>query len=119
VLGLCACVRARARVCVRVRCTQRGAAASLQGLAILCVVPALVLQFALRPYWDKRVDALDCICCLSILLQLEATIYFNNAEVCACLWCPCARACARACVRACVRARAGVWVCVRVRACVR
>ena len=52
----------------------------MQGLAILLVVPALILQFALRPYWDKRVDLLDCVCCLSILLHLEANVYFNNAE---------------------------------------
>ena len=64
----CKCF-AHARVCVFV-----------QGLAILLVVPALILQFALRPYWDKRVDLLDCVCCLSILLHLEANVYFNNAE---------------------------------------
>ena len=60
----------------------------VQGLAILLVVPALILQFALRPYWDKRVDLLDCVCCLSILLHLEANVYFNNAEYARTAWPP-------------------------------
>ena len=32
-----------------------------------------------RPYWDSRVDVLDCACCVSILLHLVATVYFNDA----------------------------------------
>ncbi len=32
-----------------------------------------------RPYWDSRVDVLDCACCVSILLHLVAAVYFNDA----------------------------------------
>jgi hypothetical protein len=33
-----------------------------------------------RPYWDKRVNYLDCFCCLTILLLILSSLYFNNGS---------------------------------------
>jgi hypothetical protein len=33
-----------------------------------------------RPFWDKRVNKLDCFCCVVIMLHLIASLYFNNPE---------------------------------------
>jgi hypothetical protein len=33
------------------------------------------------PFWDKRVENLDCLCCMSILLHLVAFLYYNNPEL--------------------------------------
>ncbi len=30
------------------------------------------------PFWDKRVNVLDCFCCLGILCHLVAGLYYNN-----------------------------------------
>ena len=35
-------------------------------------------RYVRRPFWDKRVDMLDCVCCLSILLHVESTLYYWN-----------------------------------------
>ena len=37
--------------------------------------------FVFSPYWDKRVQNLDCLCCISILLHLIALLYYNNPEL--------------------------------------
>ena len=34
----------------------------------------------LRPFWDQRVNALDCLCCLSILVHVIATLYYDNQD---------------------------------------
>ena len=47
----------------------------------MAITTAAVLQFVHRPYWDKRVNYLDCLCCISILLHCIASLYFNN-ELC-------------------------------------
>ena len=31
-----------------------------------------------RPFWDPRLDHLDCVCCASILLHVIACEYYNN-----------------------------------------
>lgn len=30
------------------------------------------------PFWDKRVNYLDCLCCLSIIIHCVAALYYNN-----------------------------------------
>ena len=30
------------------------------------------------PFWDKRVNRLDCACCLSIIVHSIAALYFNS-----------------------------------------
>ena len=37
--------------------------------------------FVFSPFWDKRVENLDCLCCISILLHLIAFLYYNNPEL--------------------------------------
>jgi hypothetical protein len=32
------------------------------------------------PYWDARVVNLDTMCCVSILLHLIASLYYNNKQ---------------------------------------
>ena len=36
------------------------------------------MLFLDRPFWDSRLDSLDCLCCASILLHTVATEFFNN-----------------------------------------
>jgi hypothetical protein len=31
-----------------------------------------------RPFWDPRIDNLDCICCASLLLHVIASLLYNN-----------------------------------------
>ncbi len=50
------------------------------GVAILTITSAAILQFVYKPYWDKRVNALDCMCCLSIMLHCIAVLYYNNLD---------------------------------------
>jgi hypothetical protein len=33
-----------------------------------------------RPFWASSLDDLDCICCLSILLHVVGTLFFNNVD---------------------------------------
>jgi hypothetical protein len=47
-----------------------------------CIVAVLQppLVFALdSPYWDSRVVNLDTMCCISILLHLVASLFYNNS----------------------------------------
>ena len=30
------------------------------------------------PFWDKRVNRLDCACCISIIVHSIAALYFNS-----------------------------------------
>jgi hypothetical protein len=50
------------------------------GMAILTITSAAILQFVHKPYWDKRVNDLDCMCCLSIMLHCIAVLYYNNQD---------------------------------------
>jgi len=50
------------------------------GIAVLVITTAMIMQFVCRPYWDKRVNSLDCLCCLSILLQCLASLYFSDPD---------------------------------------
>ena len=33
-----------------------------------------------RPFWDPRIDNLDCICCVSLLLHAIASLLYNNRD---------------------------------------
>ena len=55
------------------RCTQGG-------FAILTIVLSCLFQFVNRPFWDKRVNWLDCFCCVSIMLHCIGLLYWNNIE---------------------------------------
>jgi hypothetical protein len=33
-----------------------------------------------RPFWDPRIDNLDCICCASLLLHAIASLLYNNRD---------------------------------------
>ena len=35
-------------------------------------------SFCCRPFWDSRIDNLDCVCSASILLQVVANLFYNN-----------------------------------------
>ena len=50
------------------------------GVAILAIVVATILQYVQRPFWDKRVNALDCLCCMSVMVHCIASLYYNNAD---------------------------------------
>jgi hypothetical protein len=50
------------------------------GITILTITVAMLLQFICQPYWDKRVNALDCMCCLSITMHCIAVLYYNNMD---------------------------------------
>lgn len=52
----------------------------MQGIGILIIVFFTLVQFVCSPFWDRRVNRLDCICCLSILLHLISFIYYNDAN---------------------------------------
>jgi hypothetical protein len=54
--------------------------AAQAGIAIVVIVIATLLQFVAQPFWDKRVNHLDCFCCVVIMLHLIAFLYFNNEE---------------------------------------
>jgi hypothetical protein len=55
-------------------------AAAQAGVAILAIAIATIAQYVKRPFWDKRVNALDCACCMSIMVHCVASLYYNNAE---------------------------------------
>ena len=52
----------------------------MQGVGILIIVFFALFQFVCSPFWDRRVNWLDCICCLSILLHLISFIYYNDSD---------------------------------------
>jgi hypothetical protein len=52
----------------------------LHGVGILIIVFFALFQFVCSPFWDRRVNWLDCICCLSILLHLISFIYYNDSD---------------------------------------
>jgi hypothetical protein len=52
----------------------------LQGIGILIIVFFALCQFVCSPFWDRRVNWLDCMCCLSIMLHLISFIYYNDAN---------------------------------------
>jgi hypothetical protein len=39
----------------------------------------LFYRLICRPFWDSRVNALDCLCCVSILIHCITGLYYNNA----------------------------------------
>jgi hypothetical protein len=53
------------------------------GMAILTITVAMLLQFVCQPYcqWDRRVSALDCMCCLSILMHCTAVLYTTTRSL--------------------------------------
>jgi len=48
------------------------------GVSIVCIVIFTLFQFTKSPFWDKRVNVLDCFCCLGILVHLISYLYYNN-----------------------------------------
>jgi hypothetical protein len=49
-----------------------------QIVAVCCIVLATLVQFLHKPFWDTRLDYLDCVCCTSIMLHVLSSAYFNN-----------------------------------------
>ncbi len=49
-----------------------------QIVAVCCIVFATLIQFLNKPFWDSRLDYLDCVCSLSIMLHVLSLAYFNN-----------------------------------------
>ena len=38
------------------------------------------IPLMVRPFWDTRLNVLDCVGCVSILLHVIANVLYNNAD---------------------------------------
>jgi hypothetical protein len=41
---------------------------------------AFLIRLVHRPFWDDHLDDLDCLCCISILLHVIASLFYNNQD---------------------------------------
>ena len=52
----------------------------LQGVAFSTIGIATALQFVHSPFWDRRVDLLDCVCCVVVMLHVLSGLLYINPD---------------------------------------
>jgi hypothetical protein len=56
--------------------------ASQAGVAILVICVASLTQFVFSPFWDKRVNILDCSCCLGVYPRSATSLKSTLSKRC-------------------------------------